>query len=540
MSKLPKSPFPHPFYAPYSGLGEWPKCLDEWIIINISNLIRAKPDWKTKFKKQEIAHKWRSEIERQFDSKLLPDLTNYAFEELNAYIKLEDAFKLPQSKFLISFDEKIVTGSHTVPESANKKLISELVKLYDDFGEHLDYHPNTNNQVVDLVHPSLFPLRYGKTQVVDPTNPNNLVVAQYKNQFRGVEAFGISQKFQWLPSLLKINSSSKRYEFVSYINNLHPESYPDLYDSITDVFNYALPGLNYVLSQFAHPTFARIDVAAGYEAYSEEYREICKKLLYKDDDYSEYDEFEKTKLKYLKEFKPDPSALEKFASIPDIKLAEQFPNLKIIVKLANIELSPENPNYPGGSWHVEGCMNENIVATILYYYDVENIEDSYLSFRTAFEDPDYEQNDKGYLETLYGINDEDPMQRRIGSIKAEKDKIIIFPNCYQHHVDTFSLKDKTKLGHRKILCFFVVDPYNEAVVTTKEVPPQQEDWYDAKGQCSISGIVPDVLAKQLQKRQTLASAKKGRQELMDERSEKMNPVYEEDDPFSRTFSLCEH
>lgn len=28
--------------------------------------------------------------------------------------------------------------------------------------------------------------------------------------------------------------------------------------------------------------------------------------------------------------------------------------LQVIVKLANIELTPETPSYAGGSWHIEG------------------------------------------------------------------------------------------------------------------------------------------------------------------------------------------
>ncbi|EGV62988.1 hypothetical protein CANTEDRAFT_114303 [Yamadazyma tenuis ATCC 10573] len=39
---------------------------------------------------------------------------------------------------------------------------------------------------------------------------------------------------------------------------------------------------------------------------------------------------------------------------------------KVIVKLANIELTPENSTYAGGSWHLEGCINEDIVAIVLY------------------------------------------------------------------------------------------------------------------------------------------------------------------------------
>ena len=40
----------------------------------------------------------------------------------------------------------------------------------------------------------------------------------------------------------------------------------------------------------------------------------------------------------------------------------------VIVKLANIVLTPEKPRYEGGSWHVEGMMNERIVASGIYYY----------------------------------------------------------------------------------------------------------------------------------------------------------------------------
>ena len=57
--------------------------------------------------------------------------------------------------------------------------------------------------------------------------------------------------------------------------------------------------------------------------------------------------------------------------------------LQVIFKLANIHLSAEKPEYEGGSWHVEGALNEHICATALYYYDQENVTDSYLGFRQS-------------------------------------------------------------------------------------------------------------------------------------------------------------
>jgi len=41
-----------------------------------------------------------------------------------------------------------------------------------------------------------------------------------------------------------------------------------------------------------------------------------------------------------------------------LSLFEQFKGegLQVIVKLANIHLTPEKPTYNGGSWHVEGQL----------------------------------------------------------------------------------------------------------------------------------------------------------------------------------------
>ena len=131
-----------------------------------------------------------------------------------------------------------------------------------------------------------------------------------------------------------------------------------------------------------------------------------------------------------------------------------FENLKVIVKLINIELTPEiNPVYAGGSGHVEGGINEDIIATVLYYYDVENITESKLSFRTGFDDPCYERDDRFYTETIFGFHGDDHMVKVLGGIEVQSGRIIVFPNMFQNRVDPFKLKDKTKSGHRKILCF---------------------------------------------------------------------------------------
>lgn len=43
-----------------------------------------------------------------------------------------------------------------------------------------------------------------------------------------------------------------------------------------------------------------------------------------------------------------------------VDLRKEFGKLQIIVKFANICLTPEKPKYGGGSWHVEGQLNERM------------------------------------------------------------------------------------------------------------------------------------------------------------------------------------
>lgn len=57
--------------------------------------------------------------------------------------------------------------------------------------------------------------------------------------------------------------------------------------------------------------------------------------------------------------------------------------IHVIVKLANIELTPERPRYAGGVWHVEGMENESIIASGIHYCESDNIEESRLAFRGA-------------------------------------------------------------------------------------------------------------------------------------------------------------
>ncbi|EGW29967.1 uncharacterized protein SPAPADRAFT_63589 [Spathaspora passalidarum NRRL Y-27907] len=547
------SPFPHPWCTDFGLFSA--RSLDDWLIMEISQSLRSKNEWQRKYKDETIASKWKQEIRDQCKNKTnyMEEVIDYVFKELEWYEELESTL-MESSGFEIGCNEYMAISNSVITWEVKEDLKARVLPLVESFGEALDYHPGSDNKVIDLVHPSLFPLQYDITPVFGKDNKLEIVKYTEEIQHAKINVFNhaVSKKFQWIPALLKLQDNGK-FTFSSYINNLHPVKHKELYSSIEDVFNAIIPGLNYTLSRYASKEHLRVRVPPGEDAYTEELDEekdaIYDRIDEMDQDkeeeiealYDQISDLEKDKSRFvLKTIRPNWE--ENHPVLDQIIDVRTFGSLKVIVKLANIELTPENPSYNGGSWHVEGTINEDIVATVLYYYDMDNISESKLSFRTDYSQPNYAQHDAFYLEHFYGLKDSDLMMKNIGSIEAKENKVVIFPNMYQHHVDSFELKDKTKSGHRKILCFFITDPYNSNVVSSDRIPPQQKEWWDDE---QLSYLYPDntkqeILQLKSESNQewplTLNYARPVREELMKERS---IPQDVEND-FDRHFCFCEH
>lgn len=541
---MSQSPFKHPFWVSFTGIGPTLKSKDEKLIMQIGKSILNKPNWQTKYQDEIIKQKWIAEIRTLIDGKseFIEKVIEFVFSELEWIDETEKEYSVS-----ITFDSMVIftdlkdqfSDKFEKLSLERTDLQSQSLALQQDFGKELDFHPGSNNTVVDLVHPSLFPLQYGRTVVVANNQPYVLEYSKELSEVKKmVRSFGISETYQWLPSLFVLKDG--KYKVDSYINNLDPLKYQKLYGTIESVFDSAIPQLNYVLSRYALKEYIRIPIDGTNEAYDKKYEIEVNEIYEKsDDDDFDWDvteiAIEELKKKYIKSYLPEFSA-----PVTDkvIDLKSEFAELKVIVKLANIELSPENPEYSGGSWHVEGTINEDIIATILYYYDVKNITESKISFRTGYEEPYYEQGDSFYCEKLFGLHDEDSLVGELGSIVCQENRLIIFPNFYQHKVELFKLKDVSKPGHRKILCFFLVDPHNTKVLSTKDVPPQQEEWWKSG---IVENLLPDEklreLILKLQKLQDITEAKSVREKLMSERAIQVKEGLEHEE---WEFSLCEH
>ena len=237
------------------------------------------------------------------------------------------------------------------------------------------------------------------------------------------------------------------------------------------MFERFVPLFEQVLVDAVHPRGDRVDVDSNWYSNQPE-PEYDKNDEEFDDKYEKYMENRVPELPVVPEFYKPPRISA--AKLKELSLKGR--RLQVIVKLANIILTPEKPEYKGGSWHVEGMQNERIVASGIYYYESDNITESRLQFRQAMDEPDYEQNDNRGVEAVFGLEDGAALNQLLGSVITQSDRCIAFPNLYQHQVAPFKLADPSRSGVRRILVFFLVDPFNP-IVSTAQVAPQQMSWY---------------------------------------------------------------
>jgi len=220
--------------------------------------------------------------------------------------------------------------------------------------------------------------------------------------------------------------------------------------------------------------------------------------------------------------------------------------IQCIVKLADIVLTPEKPKYAGGKWHVEGMMNEHIVASFIYYYDTHNITESRLSFRRSTSEPTYHQQDDDYcMNILYEFGREDPCVQEIGSVSTSNGSCIAFPNIYQHQVAPFKLEDDTRPGHRKILVMFLVDPAFSIPSATTVAPQQRELVLEAMLNADAGSLLKQlpvelvhIIANLVGGTMTRTEAEEYRLNLMKERT-----VFVDENDFryfGQQFNMCEH
>ncbi|KAF8960406.1 hypothetical protein BDZ97DRAFT_2077483 [Flammula alnicola] len=503
-------PFPNLLSTGYNTGNRLPMTtLREFTMLQLMNSITDKPDWHIKVNNPEIAKKWRDEALAS-DRDITPKMVDWCLDELRykaTFVLTSPANPPP----IVVYNGDVVKSDTALSSEFKQALQQAVTKFEDSIPDNLrDWHPGSDEKVWDLVHPSLFPLVYGHTRVLENGETTTLEdciercgqgrITEVPPEAETVEIGAYlnaalwkpySAKFQWLPC--EVDISGEEAKITSYINNLHPATEKPLYGLIEKLISASIPLWDLSLAPLQYPWYheRRIEYTECiYDPDPEAGPERDGPQRITGEDEGDFDDRRQSWIEDTRQVvRPEPEMpFAPLRSPPDFSLRDEYRKrgLQVIVKLANIELTPEKPDYNGGSWHVEGKLNEHIVATSLYYYSCSNITPSSISFRQTFIDEDtvaisYPQDHYDWLTVVFGCEQDGPAIQDVGSVQTSEGRLLTFSNILQHRVGPFKLADPAKPGHRKIVALFLVDP-NIKVISTAHVPCQRQDWWQEASQ----------------------------------------------------------
>ena len=209
--------------------------------------------------------------------------------------------------------EGVCYVKNVVPDELKKKLADHIDEVATK--TPVDFHPNSNDIVRDLVHPALYPYIKGVSKLKEGTKlpeKSNSDSSNFDFWGRKYE----DSKFQWLPTPFQI-TADRKCQILDYINNLDRAQFPELYTDLEQLFEIFLPFFEEVWSYANAMNF------------------------FKSDD-------EDVDLKNIPKFKKESVC---FTS----------KTLQVIPKIVEYKLQP-GQSYEG-VWHAEGMSHENIVMT---------------------------------------------------------------------------------------------------------------------------------------------------------------------------------
>ncbi|KAG9042774.1 hypothetical protein FS837_010393 [Tulasnella sp. UAMH 9824] len=560
MSTTPKFRFPFQKFEVdmRDGDGDVALTLTDLRMIDLSYALRSKPSWWAKYNDPTIRTKWKEEALRHEirGGKLSEAEVDWVLDELEDLAKMRDDATGIQSSCYV----RVYESDKLIPEQLKASLVAAARVFEDVPEEDKDWHPRSDNMVLDLVHPSLFCTVYGRTLAWTTDQQGKRQLELLEHPVKDQDSWSYSEKFSWIPTDFQLGQNGEPAKALSHINNMHPEHHKALIHGIESLIGRFSLLWDRVLTDLYRPNEDKLSgrgrVVGSYKWVEGE--NGPPRLTWKDWEelsaeewHRRHNAWEESKIIVV----PTVDKRGYRGSGTDIThrihtYSIQGKKVQVIVKLANIHLTPEKPEYPGGKWHVEGMANERIVASGIYYYDSENITESQVAFRqpVSFVGVDYERGDGRAIELTWGLEWGAGSNQVIGAVKTAADRCIAFPNIYQHQVSSFKLIDPSKPGHRKIVALFLVDP-EKRIPSTMDIPPQQSHWAreairDSLVQDKQSVKIPlpvelaDMVADNVESVMTMDEAKAYREQLMDERTAFVNVVDEMH--FATEFSFCEH
>ena len=210
-----------------------------------------------------------------------------------------------------------------------------------------DWQPRSSNQVLSLVHPYLYPIVYNRTLAKSP-------LASKYGALRppGGSEYYVSQNFQWLPLDFAVAEDGSVTLASPYINDIHPQKHAAHESVVPKLLQRAVPLWERVLSDLRRPLLPFRTKSVVGDPLPDCIFEVGQLAIEDEVIHGDLNA-------WLSGVKMNlPEARERYTGDLDVMktptVSLKGSTIQCIIKLVNIVLTPEKPEYPGGNWHVEG------------------------------------------------------------------------------------------------------------------------------------------------------------------------------------------
>ncbi|KAI4522818.1 hypothetical protein K525DRAFT_268552 [Schizophyllum commune Loenen D] len=519
-----------------------PRAVAELKMYALSARWRERLEWWLEMKDPEIREQWFEEAKAEQEDeeprwRLTDNMINYALAELEEYAKLRDGstgIECGPYDRMWQSDKLIPDGLRVALQAAAKPL--EAVQTH---------RRKSNAQVFDLIDPNLYPLVYGQTYGKQPDGSLGTFSPPSCGKYDVLPEF-ISQRSQWLPSDFRIEEDGRASLISPYVNGVPAAHHGSLLPVLEQIVACAVPMWERVLHDLRAEMPVRLGPVVKDEGGAEGFGCIWKDGPHsspKDSTRAAQEDVFSGRRMRLPDCRLGYDG--QLASCSGGRYSLKGRTLQLIIKLANIVLTPESPVYTGEDWHFDGQWNEGIVSTFGYCYDLENVREARISFREGAVEPAYHSKDDHIcMETLYGIEDGEPCVQEVGSIALEAGHCVAYPNIYQHKTSPVRLEDPAQPGNCTILTLFLVDP-KRRIPSTTEVPLQQanavrEVLLNAGSDNLLSKLPPELIDAIVANVDGLLSWEEAiriREEIMEERTARVESAAGRD-LFTHVFNMC--
>ena len=141
------------------------------------------------------------------------------------------------------YNGDVVKSDSKIPEILKKALKSAVIPLEAIPEVYKDYHPGSDGKVIDLIHPSLFPLIYGRSRVLPDrlvgihdclqmTGLGNLIPVPPEDETKAERTDShyyqmspnlgpYSRNYQWLPCDVELSTHDDSVKWVLCLSKLH-------------------------------------------------------------------------------------------------------------------------------------------------------------------------------------------------------------------------------------------------------------------------------------------------------------------------------